>query len=158
MRKLSSITLILCGVLFAGCKKDPPFSNADSAFSVTLNGVYYQELSLSGSYSPSTHLITLTTLLWQTNNTNMSFDIPDTLVIGKPYTFNDDLTIDCTYNPGFSFAGGFGAGHGTFTLTSWDKVARNFYGTFNGDLVGPGGDSATLSGGTFRVMGYTLLP
>ena len=157
MRK-SSLVLIILGILSAGCKKDPPFSDADSAFSVTLNGVYYQELSLSGSYSPSTHQITVTTLLWQTNNTNMAFDLPDTLVINKPYSFYNDLTITCAYDPGFTFAGGFGTGHGTFTLTNWDKVARNVYGTFSGVLVGAGGDSAVVAGGTFRVMGYTLLP
>jgi hypothetical protein len=153
MRKLLFIAILL----LAGCKKDPPYSNLNSMFDVSLNGTAYQELSLTGNYSPTTHLVNIQTVLWQTNNTNMSIVFSDTLVIGKTYTFNDDIGLTCAYDPGHSYTGGFGTGHGTFTLTKWDEVAKDLYGTFSGVMPGAtAGDSVVVTGGTFRIMGYVL--
>jgi hypothetical protein len=156
------LTLLLGGLLWAGCAKTPGENDLASSVSFTANGQSYdQEYAETGSYSPSKGLITFQATVWMSNNTSLGFVFPDSIQLNKPMSFSNNFSMTYSYDPSALFQGFAGTGHGTLTLTGWDKVARTMSGTFSAVLEGTGakaGDSTVISGGKFFLETYQLLP
>jgi hypothetical protein len=158
----------LTGTLFIisgpGCsknEKNDPYANF--YLSATSNGQLFDAQSVSGQYSPSTGIATIIAPLDE--KITLQIDIRDSMSLNTPIPFTGGTSMyyTSTWTPalgGGTFTGDTFNGHGTVTITAWNKPAQYITCTFSGVLVGTGssqGDSTVITSGKFNSP-YTLIP
>ena len=137
---LSISALAFCSLLFTtSCKKDNKNPNGTGPFSANLNGVVFQPIgsgpnAIQGIDDGSMIHIAGGQIVGK-DTLALQLSIADTAAVNKPADLSElggswldyySLTGSTDYSSAYP------KGHGTLTITSWDKTNKKIAGTFSG--------------------------
>lgn len=133
MKKRNLLTGLAVASIFvimaAGCKKNNDSSNS-AGIGATINGAAWQAQASAGVEADS--FITLIGYVIKSGDTTaIELDISDTTHVGQPDAFYSSSASYIT-KTGIYSGDDFAGGHGTITVSSWDKTAHKVVGTFSG--------------------------
>ena len=136
-------------IIATGCKKDNNNNGGGAGISATIGGKAWQSQSATGFHTDG--IITLIGVqVTSTDSTAVWLDISDDSQIGQtnPLLNGNNISYD-TKTKGYA-GNELTNGHGTITLSSWDKSAKKIAGTFSGVLYNNTDDSIKVENGHFN--------
>jgi hypothetical protein len=154
MKKLIYTSVLLLFISTA-CKKSS--SSSSAPVSANLGGKTFTTAQSQGLYYSATNQLTIVGYTIAAGDTSLiELDLDGTATIGTPVSFANGQTVSYTDTKNsFGFTGDQYNGHGSVTITSWDKTNNKISGTFNGVLQDDfnQNDSLVVTNGQFSV-GY----
>lgn len=155
MKKITVPALAFALVLLiaAGCKKSNDNGSGSSGIGATVAGTAWQSQLVVGLAPSDDSFIFLTGFYGKAGDTTLiELDISDTTHIGQADPFSGS-SVSYTKSNGTTYSGeDFWGGHGSITVTSWDKNAHKIAGTFNGVFYNTqnSDDSIVMANGHFN--------
>lgn len=134
MKKFNLLTgLIATSLLLfiaTGCKKDNDSNGGGAGISATINGTAWQS-QVAGGYESDSFIELAGLYVKSGDSTIIGISVSDTVHLGQADPYLGSSVLYETKH-GWYTVSDLAGGHGTITVSSWDKNAHTIAGTFNG--------------------------
>jgi hypothetical protein len=145
-----ALAFALVIVISAGCKKSNENGTNTAGIGATIGGTAWQSQAATGLYYDS-FIRLIGAYVKNGDSTAIEIDISDTTHLNQPDPFAASSVYYSTQTKYYS-GDEFTTGHGTITVTAWDKTAHTIAGTFSGVFHDYSNidDSITVANGHFN--------